>query len=374
VNISPIIRELLLRNQKAVIPGFGNLIIHQRPAQLNRITRELAPPTRELNFKQTRQTDDKQLILYLGRKTKQKPEAVNEAVSAFMKTVGEQLEGNGSFLLEGLGKLTRTGSGEFTFEADEELMKQINLFDLPKLNVQPMQQESRVESKPVPKPVPQPVPQPAPRQEPVAVTQQVTPVVYNKRKRRWWIPAALIALVLGLAAYAYFTGFYERFLTGRKAEVLMSANEQQNERLVFGSRTNTDSITNLDDSLKAVISRQIDERTAREHALNYKESKAEKQVSAAPEPKKVTTPVPDPVTSSLDKPFHVIAGSFTILQNAERQMAKLQKKGFSPAMLPKRGKYYMVSMGSFNTGEQAKAAKQQLKEQLDQELWVMERR
>ncbi|MBN1142821.1 MAG: SPOR domain-containing protein [Bacteroidales bacterium] len=365
MNIIPIIRELILRNQKAVIPGFGNLVISQRPAQLNRITKELAPPTRELSFKQTRQTDNAQLILYLGHKTRQKPEAVNEAVSAFMKSAGEQLAGNGSFVLEGLGKLIQTGSGEFKFEADDELTKQINLFDLPKLNVQPVHQESRVEPKPAPKPVHQPAP----------AAEKVFPVIYSKKKRRWWIPAALAGMVLGLAAYAYFTGFYERFLTGRKVEVLISENNQQDERLVFGSRTNADSIANADDSLKAMISQQIDEQTTRERALNYEESKAEKQLPVEPEPKQVSTPEPAiPVSSSPDKPFHVIAGSFTIVENAERQMARLRKKGFSPAMLPKRGKYYMVSMGSYNTGEQATAAKKQFKEQLDQELWVMERR
>ncbi|MFO7370100.1 MAG: SPOR domain-containing protein [Bacteroidales bacterium] len=365
MNIIPIIRELLLRNQKAVIPGFGTLVISQRPARLNRITKELSPPTRELSFKSGRQTDDEQLELYLVRKIKQKPEAVNEAVSAFIKTAGEQLAGNGSLILEGLGKLTQTGSGDITFEADEELLKQINLFDLPKLNVQPVQPETRMESKPVSKPVPQPAP----------VTEKVFPVIYNKKKSRWWIPAALVGLVLGLAAYAYFAGYYDRFLTGSKTEVLMSADNHQDERLVFGSRTNADSVADADDSLKTLISRQIDERTARERALSYEESQAEKQVPVAPERKQVHTPAPViPVSSSPDKPFHVIAGSFTILENAERQMARLQKKGFSPAMLPKRGKYYMVSMGSYNTGEQAKAAKQQLKEQLDQELWVMERR
>ena len=364
MNIIPIIRDLLLRNQKAVIPGFGTLVISQRPAQLNRITRELAPPTRELSFKQTNQTDDKQLILYVGRKTRQKPEAVNEAVSAFIKTAGEQLAGNGSFILEGLGKLVQTGSEGFTFEADEELLKQINLFDLPKLNVQPVQQESRVEPKPAPKPVPQPAP----------VTEKASQVIYKKKKSRWWIPAALVGLVLGLASYAYLAGFYDRFLTGRKAEVIISENNQQDERLVFGSRTNADSIADADDSLKTMISRQIDERTERERALGYEESKAENQVPVTPEPKQVNTPEQViPVSSSLDKPFHVIAGSFTILENAERQMARLQKKGLSSAMLPKRGKYYMVSLGSYNTGEQAKAAKQQFKEQLDQELWVMER-
>lgn len=367
MNIIPIIRELLFRNQKAVIPGFGNLIISQRSARLNRITRELAPPTRELSFKPDRHTDDEQLVLFLVRKTKQKQVVVNEAVSVFKKTAGEQLERNGSFLLEGIGKLSRTVSGEFTFEADEELMKQINLFDLPKLNVPPVPQESRVEAKPAP--------EPTPKQEPVATTKQVTPVIYNKKKNRWWIPAALVALLIGLTAFVYFSGFYERFLKGKKTEVLMSENNHQDERLVFGSRTNTDSAANAKDSLKALISKQIDERTTREHALSYEESQAKKQTTVKPESKQINTPEPvKPVTSSIDQPFHVIAGSFTIVENAERQMAKLQKKGFSPAMLPKTGKYYMVSLGSYNTGEQAKAAKQQFKEQLDQELWVMERR
>ncbi len=360
MNIIPIIRELLLRNQKAVIPGFGSLVISQHSARLNRITRELAPPTRELSFKSGRHTDDEQLKLYLGRKTKQKPEVVAEAVSAFINTATKQLTENGSFMLEGLGKLTRSGSGDFAFEADEELMKQISLFDLPKINLQPAQQDSGAAAKTVPQPVPQ--------------AEKVFPVISNKKKNRWWIPAAVVALVLGLAAYGYFTGLYEKFIIGKNAEVLISESDNQDERLVFGSRTNADSAANEKDSLKALISKQIDERTTREHALSYKEPNTEKQVSVVSEPKQVNAPAPvNRVAPSADHPFHVIAGSFTILENAERQMAKLQKKGLSPIMLPKRGKYYMVSLGSYSTAEQAKAAKQQFKEQLDQELWVMKR-
>lgn len=368
MNIIPIIRELLIRNQKAVIPGFGNLVILQRPAQLNRATRELAPPTRELSFKSSRQTDDEQLVLYLARKNKQKPEVVKEAVNIFVKTAGERIEADGSFLLEGLGRIDKDSSGEFTFTANEELLKQISLFDLPKLNIQPAQQESKAETKPVTKPAPQPVPQPVPQ------VDKVFPVIYNKKKSRWWIPASIIAFLVGIAAFAYFTGFYERFLVDRKTEVLLAESESQEERLVFGNRASTDTVSNKEDSLKAIISRQIDEQTARERALSYQESRTEKPASATPEPKQVATPEPVKTTDmATDKPFHVIAGSFTILENAERQMAKLQKKGFSPAMLPKTGKYYMVSLGSYNTAEQARTAKQQFKDQLDQELWLMER-
>ncbi len=47
------------------------------------------------------------------------------------------------------------------------------------------------------------------------------------------------------------------------------------------------------------------------------------------------------------------------------------KKELMRNCCPARGKYYMVTLGSYRTRSEAQAALELLKEQLDQDLWVM---
>jgi len=346
VNITPIIRELLLRNQKAVIPGFGTFIILQRPAQLNKISHVLTPPSNEIRFDSSQQSDDGKLSGYLVQKLKQNRTMATETIDQFINTSADQLRVKGVVSLEGMGTLTREKSGDITFKPDEELLKRTNFFELPKLNI----------------PVTQPV-------SPGSVTEapRERQVVSAKKKRGWWIAAALIALFIGLLAVGYFTGMVDSFLAGDETITVGSKTNRDSDKLVFGSRVASDGSQNGTDTLKEKISRELDERTARENALMYEE--------AEPKPtEKLKNTISEPVQPALtatNKPYHIIAGAFMVPNNADRQKFQLERKGFSPVLLPKRGDYFMVSLGSYDSHEQAVAAMRLLRRKLEQELWVM---
>jgi hypothetical protein len=181
-------------------------------------------------------------------------------------------------------------------------------------------------------------------------------------RHRWWIPAAVIVALAGLAALVYFSGLHRYFTTPDPVVNLAAADTDQSDRLVFGSRDSAET-----DSLEAQISREIEQRTARQQALRYEEQ--------APEPgenmqRRESETAQPPEPASL-KPYHIIAGSFKVSQNAERQKVMLEKKGLTPVMLPRRGNFYMVSLGAYDSHEQAVTVMKQLRVQLGQELWVM---
>ncbi len=62
-------------------------------------------------------------------------------------------------------------------------------------------------------------------------------------------------------------------------------------------------------------------------------------------------------------PYQIISGSFTLTENAERQIRPFRKKGIHAEMLPRSGKYYMVTLGSYPTASEAPAALELLKGQ-----------
>jgi nucleoid DNA-binding protein len=346
VNIIPIICELLLHNQKAVIPDFGTFLISNRSAELNKITRVLTPPTKEIRFDGNQRSDDGQLAGYLMQTLKLNKTEASVAINQFLKSSADKLRTEGVLLLEGFGVLTKETSGRVTFKANDEILKRANLFELPKLGI----------------PVTQPV-------TPIVVARSTweQPVVLSRKKRRGLIPATIAALIISLSALVYFSGIYGKFVKGDNANLIGISTKNDTDRLVFGSSADADSSQGASDTLREKISRELDARIARGSALAYKEAESKPVVQKQ-------KPVSEPAQTTFTdpgKPYHIIAGAFLVPNNAERQKKQLESKGYSPALLPKRGDYFMVSIGSYNTNEQAVAAMRQMRGKLKQELWVM---
>lgn len=345
MNIIPVIRDLLLRNQKAVIPGFGSFMVVQRPAQLNKVTQVLTPPAMVVRFDKNQQTNDGRLSDYLVQKLKQEPKVAEEAIKNFVSVIVSQLTNSGSAELEGMGSLKNQKSGEIEFAPADELLKRISLFDLPNISV--------------------PV-TPVDKTTPTFVVSRDIPVV--RRKSAWWIPVTLLLIAVGLLAAVKLTGNLDELVSDIKALVGIEK-EPVTERLVFGNSVEEggDSVTN--DTLLAQISRELDEQMDREKALAYKESGSTTAIKEETDQPKTA----QIATVGINKPYHIIAGAFREPENAEKQKAALQQQGYSPAILPRQRNFYMVSLGSYDTDEQATSAMKQFSTKIDIELWVLKR-
>lgn len=342
VNILPIIPELLLHLEKVTIPDFGTFSIVHQPAQLNKLTGILLPPSKSVLFDHREQTDNQQLSDYVARRFKIKNAEAAASVGDLAKSLEEQLASKVGVIIEGVGNISRDNSGSYQFKPLDELISRVNIFGLPKLEIQ------------IPRPASSAV-------TPIKVAVPDAPV-RRRKHRRWWIPAALITLVAGLSAFVYLTGLYERFQQGDDEIVLTPGSDNDADRLVFGNRAGTEA-----DTMQENISREIENRTVRERALLYEEPGGlpEEQAESA----ETESVPPEPIVS--EKPYHIIAGSFLVPNNANRQKTRLEKRGFPAALLPRRGNYYMVSLGSYDSHKQAVEAMKQLREKLEQDLWVM---
>lgn len=340
VNITPIIRELLLRHEKSVIPGFGTFSIVHRPAELSKSTGVLLPPVKAILFDHLAKTDDGQLTDFLARKQQVKKSEAVASVAAFVKSIEGQLSTKGTAYLEGIGNLILDKAGNYSFKPLEELLGKANMFGLPRLDI--------------------PVARPAAAYSPAPAAGVPTELAGRRRTGRWWIPATLALVVIGLVAVVYLTGLYEKFRTQGQDIVITPGQDGDSDRLVFGNLADTT------DTLQEKISRELENRTDREQALKYEE-----QINPPGDQANIVKTEAVATDFTVGKPYHIIAGSFQNLSNAEKQRARLEKKGFAAVLLPKRGRFYMVSLGSYDSHEQAAAAMKQLRAELEQEFWVM---
>jgi hypothetical protein len=72
--------------------------------------------------------------------------------------------------------------------------------------------------------------------------------------------------------------------------------------------------------------------------------------------------------------FYIIAGSFQLYSNAQKQNQKLKNMGFDSKILEPYGQYNRVTVKEFATRDQARAALPGLRTQIkDQTLWLLKR-
>jgi nucleoid DNA-binding protein len=135
VNISLIIRDLLLRSEQLVIPGLGTFKIIHRPAQISKTTQVVLPPAREIVFDSQSRSGDTQLLLAIKRKHSLSETETSEALKKYVYSLEEEIRTIGSAMLEGLGKITRANSGSFTFEPIPGLLNPGGIFALPNIDI-----------------------------------------------------------------------------------------------------------------------------------------------------------------------------------------------------------------------------------------------
>jgi len=342
VNISLIIRDLLLRNEQLVIPGFGSFKVIHRPAQISKTTRVMIPPAREIVFDGQVKSGDNQLLLAIKKKHGLSEAETSEALKKYLLHIDEEIRSTGSVMMEGLGKIKRDSTGSLAFEPIAELLNPGGVFALPKIEI------------------------------PVAEKREITRTVTDhkmtlprpeiRRRRNWWIPAVAVIVLAIIISVSYFTGLITHIpgIALKKEAVVVKSKDQN--RIVFGNKASAQKDTSKDTSREA-ISRQLDQRADRENALRFEDEQKKANETVHETPKiKPTVPA---------GPYQIISGSFTVTENAERQILSLRKKGINAELLPRSGKYYMVTLGSYSTLSQAQSALELLKGQLDQDLWVM---
>jgi cell division septation protein DedD len=176
--------------------------------------------------------------------------------------------------------------------------------------------------------------------------------------RRWW-PVVVVGLLAAIGITAYLSGLFEGYR--KEAAATEMQDSADSGRIVFGVRPEHDSLTEA-------IRRKLEAETSREGLLPT--AKTDTVVATEPAPVIPAEPVEARPSVSAGGPFHIITGAFSVPENAEKQVADLKSRGYHPTLLPKRGKFYMVSLGAYATQSEAASALEAFRQELDMDLWV----
>lgn len=178
------------------------------------------------------------------------------------------------------------------------------------------------------------------QEEPIPVENTNEPEKEKKRKGGWiWILAVLIPLIA--------------------VSVFLLMNDKQSSTPVVNKEQ--PSQPEIKEEPVAIIDSSVTDSTG---ILSQQDSVLSEDVETNVEN----------IAETIGTKFYLIGGSFKEEENAETYMDVLKEKGFEPFKMGKYGNFYILGIGTYDTEEEAVAAKQEfLDKSPDSGIWVLEK-
>ena len=301
LDIKKYIKELLLiENQGVVIPGLGGFVAEYEPAAFDVSENKFLPPTQKIHFNPAYSFSDKNLVDFIAQKEKIDTDKANLHLKEFVTQVKKQLNAGKNVDFPEIGTLHRNPKGNILFTWDKRSNLLAEAFGLKNLAAKPIEQPAR-------------------------------PTVAIKKKSKTVkkifiaiVSAAAILIIIVLSWYL--TDGYKNFdfIASNK-----SIPKKNNAVKKPKSKTYLDSIAKAD-SIKAVINETIDETTDKKEALFYQEP----EIKPAKDQQQFNQ-------------FHIIAGSFKKMENAEKYCSDLKTMGYEPEIIESGKNLLRISIYSY---------------------------
>jgi hypothetical protein len=327
LKIKDYIKELLFTNQGVVIPGLGGFVSEYEPAAFDVNENSFIPPSKKITFNPKYSYHDNLLTEFISEKENIDKEKSMQNLEDFVKDIKTRLIKGEKIDFPEIGSLSQNVKEEILFEQDTKSNLLSDSFGL-----------TSVKTKPIVNPQNN-------------VVKAVLPVKQKKSYKKLILISSSAIVFLCLISLSW-------FLTEGYTDLsLISSNEKHNPEpsnniIINTPEKNLDSIAQAD-SIKALINQSIDETTDKKDALFYTEPKKE-----------------DPTPKYSE--FHIIAGSFKKIENAEIFSSELKDKGYEPAIIRSGENLIRIAIFSYTDETEALTKLYSLREASDiKSVWIL---
>ena len=310
MNINAHIKDLLFTYDKVIIPGLGTFYAEYIPAEINKTTNVISPPTKRITFNPDQKIDDGLLLKYIIEKEGINDGEAKREINTFIYEIRKLIKEKGYYLFKGIGKLF-FNKGKYTFEQYYKANFLLDSFGMTEITL-----ESKDISTPELKKVER-------RKE-----FKTSARIYDRERtrRRILIYTPIAAALIFLFVYIDMVSFNDELIYPSEYKSLQQQYKQS---------------STSDENIKLV--EKIDPATDKRKALLYTENKVNH--------------------------YFIIAGSFKSLVNAEEFANNLKKQGFTTQIID--GNLYRISIGAFATRSEAQKELNRLKSTATPSLWIL---
>lgn len=369
--IEELIIELLRTNNCVVIPNFGGFISNYKPAFINKAKQKIYPPSKDILFNQKLINNDGLLANSL---VKRNAISFDESMNVIQNSVvnwREKLKEEKRLQFGEIGYLYAQDNQIF-FEQNREINLLLSAYGLSSIQFISSENQEVIIEKKEESVIPKSIPVIEVKEEKqtfvlnnkesikiepiIQEDEKIVPIQKGKSKSRKLIYGLAAACILPALFYSYWIPVQTDFLeTGnitmsdfnpldnlknRVYEMRQSENDLVD---IIEEQSFEDKINGLDADVKYYQYELSDEV--------YLTVKLEDEIEES------TT------DSGFDKEYQLIAGCFSVEENAKNLVSQLENSGFTAYVLDKKGGLYRVAANGFETIGLAREAKSKLESQ-----------
>jgi len=286
MDIALYIRELLLKHDCVIVPGFGGFIGNYITARIDKSTGDFFPPTKQISFNKNLNTNDGLLIGKISEANGINFSEARAIVAKYVIKLHKKLNNGETVVFEHIGTFVDNKEGNVQFEPDVKANYCLNSFGLESFQCFPLEWHD--------------------------ARKGVIKPIYKKSHLRkiLWRAAVIIPLLILLVAAPLKTDVFKPKIETSTLNPLVTLDLEK---------------TTVDKS--APIETIIATPPAETH--NASVESLEKPVVEEKIPPKIN--------------YRLIVGSFISFGNAQRQANALIAKGFTPEIIPASNGFYRVS-------------------------------
>lgn len=358
------IHELLLENEIVIVPGFGAFVSEYKPAEISDDSDEIKPPSKIITFNQQIRNNDGLLVGLVAEKKRISHFDALKRIEKERENILYKLDSREQVEVENVGVLFYTEENTIIFKAEEDENLLLDSFGLETTTIaveeEPVvvtplvveqteipdetieKEEISSEQEQVTEITEEPTPIPVSKPEPQKAEEQPEE---EKKKRGWlWLLLILIPLI-AVSVFIFMKGNKDGASNKTQETVIEIETIEKPAAIVLDS-VKADSVEiTANDTLPSL---------QKDSAL-VEETQVTKQIEADPNNPK----------------YYLVGGSFSVEENAETYLNELKAKGFDAFHVGKKGRFFIVGIGTYDTfGLAEKAKKDYMTNNPGSEVWV----
>ena len=327
MDIFEYIKELIIKDQDVILPGFGGFISEYESAIFDVTENKFLPPTKNIQFKPEYSFPDNTLVNLIAKRASISKTEASKILENFLSDLRIRLNKEKQIDIIDIGFLKKTEKGIIEFVQNKEINLLSDAYGLKSFTSNPLADKSEKNTDSI------------------------------KKRPNWkkvGIYSFLLILIFGITGTAWYLsdGFTDFEFISINHEEINTENATDayfNKSVIY-----LDSIAKSD-SIKANINNSIDVSTIKKDALFYTEHK-----SIIEEPK------------TQYSNFYIIAGSFKDSINAQKFCIELIRKGFTPTIIESDKTIYRVALNSYKNETKALTELYSLRSNSEiKQVWIL---
>lgn len=335
MNISKYVAELLFDFECVVIPGFGGLIVNDKPSTVNRINHQFKPPFRNILFNTHLKANDGLLVNQIAASEGISFKEARSKVDQFVLSVVEQLKNGGSFTFENIGTIHYDKEENIVFEQNNQVNYNPHSYGLTGFVSPPVKRisdEEKLRNIIIP-----------PKAKTTKPVDRKPDIVEEKgeKKRKYRAVFLVLGILILLLSFGWGitnpdkVRFYWENTASAIAYISPDFVQSSKQNVVNEARYIPRKMIESDKEILARIekSKKIAEHQPVENDLDTEPQPIKNIIEEViPQPKEeaVEDIVINPPKVEPSGPlYYIIAGSFSNVKNAERLVSNLKLKGFN---------------------------------------------